>query len=162
MKNFILLLACLFVSISTSFAQNSLPKLELKSIQGERVDLNKISSNGELVVFSFWATWCVPCINELDAINEVYSDWQNETKVELIAVSIDDSRTVSKVKPVVNGKSWDYKVLLDTNQEFKRAVNAASIPYIIIVKNNKILYKHLGYTPGSEVELFEKIKEFAQ
>jgi len=62
---------------------------------------------------------------------------------------------------LANSKNWEYEILFDTNQEFKRAVNATSIPYLIIVKNNKIVYSHSGYTQGSEIELYEKIKEFA-
>jgi peroxiredoxin len=104
----------------------------------------------------------VPCINELDAINEEYIDWQDETNVKLYAVSIDNARTQSRVKPLVNGKGWEYEVLLDTNEDFKRFVNANSVPYVIIVKNGEIVYKHSGYTPGSEVELFEKIKELSK
>jgi peroxiredoxin len=145
---------------SQVFAQNKLPRISLKNTEGKRIDISKINTNN-VTVFSFWATWCVPCINELDAISEDYSDWQNETNVEIIAVSIDDTRTASRVKPLVNGKSWDYQVLYDTNQEFKRAVNASSIPYLIIVKNNKIVYSHFGYTPGSEMKIYEKIKQFA-
>lgn len=141
------------------FAQKKLPKINLKNTEGKLIDISKIDSNN-VTVFIFWATWCVPCINELDAINERYSDWQNETNVQIIAVSIDDARTISRVRPLVNGKSWDYKVLYDNNQEFKRFVNAESVPYLIIVKNTQMVYEHFGYTPGSEADLYEKIKQF--
>ncbi len=156
----IALLCFILLVFSQVFAQNKLPRISLKNTEGKRIDISKINTNN-VTVFSFWATWCVPCINELDAISEDYSDWQNETNVEIIAVSVDDTRTASRVRPLVNGKSWDYQVLYDTNQEFKRAVNASSIPYLIIVKNNKIVYSHSGYTPGSEMKIYEKIKQFA-
>ena len=99
---------------------------------------------------------------ELDAINDVYSDWQEETNVKLIAVSIDDSRTISRVKPMVNGKGWEYEILYDTNHEFKRALNIVSVPYVIIVKNKEIVYKHSGYTSGSEYEIYEEIKKLSE
>ncbi len=155
----IIILMCLSIS---SQSQNSLPNLELKSINGTNVKLTDFGAKDQVLVFSFWATWCVPCINELDAVNEEYTDWQEETNVNLVAVSIDNARTSSRVKPLVNGKEWEYEIILDTNQDFKRALNIASVPYLIIVKNNKILYKHSGYTPGTEIELYEKIKEYAQ
>lgn len=137
-----------------------MPQLSLKDTQGKSIDLSEIDTN-TVTVFSFWATWCVPCINELDAINDEYIDWQDETDFKIIAVSIDDTRTSSRVAPLVNGKGWEYQVLLDTNQDFMRSVNATTVPFLIIVKNNKIVYSHSGYTPGSEIELLEKIKEFA-
>lgn len=140
--------------------QKTLPQISLKNTEGNLVNVSEIDTSN-VTVFSFWATWCIPCINELDAINEYYNLWRDKTNVKIIAVSIDDSRSVSRVKPLVNGKEWEYQILLDTNQEFQRAVNATSIPYVLIVKNNKIVYTHSSYFPGSEIELFEKIKKYA-
>ena len=159
MKSF-LLTHVLFFTLLQINAQSTLPQLSLKDTQGKSIDLSEIDTN-TVTVFSFWATWCVPCINELDAINDEYIDWQDETDFKIIAVSIDDTRTSSRVAPLVNGKGWEYQVLLDTNQDFMRSVNATTVPFLIIVKNNKIVYSHSGYTPGSEIELLEKIKEFA-
>ena len=109
------------------------------------------------MVISLWATWCVPCIKELDAISEVYQDWQDETEVSLIAISIDDARTVKRVKPMINGKGWDYTILLDTNNDVKRALGAATVPLTILVKDGVIVYRHSGYAPGAEDELYEQI-----
>ncbi|WP_457616328.1 TlpA family protein disulfide reductase [Lutibacter sp.] len=159
MKSFLLTLVLFFTLLQIN-AQSTLPQLSLKDTQGKSIDLSEIDTS-TVTVFSFWATWCVPCINELDAINDEYIDWQDETDFKIIAVSIDDTRTSSRVAPLVNGKGWEYQVLLDTNQDFMRAVNATTVPFLIIVKNNKIVYSHSGYTPGSEIELLEKIKEFA-
>ncbi len=159
MKSFLLTLVLFFTLLQIN-AQSTLPQLSLKDTQGKSIDLSEIDTS-TVTVFNFWATWCVPCINELDAINDEYIDWQDETDFKIIAVSIDDTRTSSRVAPLVNGKGWEYQVLLDTNQDFMRAVNATTVPFLIIVKNNKIVYSHSGYTPGSEIELLEKIKEFA-
>ena len=111
---------------------------------------------------SLWATWCVPCLKELDAISELYDEWQDETNVELIAVSVDDSRTVKRVKPLINGKGWDYTILLDKNNDFKRALGAATVPLTLLIKDNQIVYRHSGYTAGTEFELYEKIKEYSK
>lgn len=161
MKPIFTLLAILIFS-TTSYSQNELPNVDLSSMEGNTETLRDITNKEGVTVISLWATWCVPCLKELDAINEIYTDWQDETKVELIAVSVDDSRTVKRVKSLVNGKDWDFKVLLDTNNDLKRALNASSIPLTILVKDNKIVYKHSGYSPGAEYELYEKIKELSK
>ena len=118
-------------------AQTSLPDLQLKDINGKSFSLQEYAKN-KTIVFSFWATWCVPCINELDAISEEYEDKKSELNFELIAVSIDDEKTKARVKPMINGKGWDYKILMDTNQAFKRALNISNVPYVIIVKTEKL------------------------
>ena len=98
-------------------------------------------------------------MNELDAIKENYKDWTKELNMEVIAVSIDDTRTQKRVKPLLNGKNWPYKVLLDTNQDLKRALSIANVPYTVVVKNQKIVYVHNGYSQGAEKELFIKLKQ---
>ena len=140
-----------------SFSQ-TIPNIDLKSLEGELVNVHSISNTEDIKVFSFWATWCGPCINELDAISEVYEDWQEETNVEIIAIATDDSRTKKRVRPMVNGKGWDYQILLDENQDFKRALNISTIPHVVVVKNGEIIHRHSGYTPGSEYELIEIVK----
>ena len=143
------------------FSQNELPNIDLKTIDGKSFNSQDLAKDGKVTIVSLWATWCVPCLKELDAISEIYPDWQDETNVELFAVSVDDSRTVKRVKPLINGKGWDYTILLDTNNDFKRALGAATVPLTLLVKDNKIVYRHSGYSPGAEYELYEKVKEFS-
>lgn len=149
---FILLVA------NISFAQQEFPTVDLKSLESETVSTSLFNENDKLYVFSFWATWCAPCIQELEAISEVYEDWKTQINVEIIAVSTDDSRTQKRVKPLINGKGWAYTVLLDTNQDLKRRLSIANIPYLVVVKNGKIVFIQNGHTPGAEEELLEKLK----
>lgn len=145
---------------SALFAQKQMPNLSLKSIDNKSYHIkNDFNEKDKLYVFTFWATWCAPCLNELDAINQLYKDWTQQINVEVIAVSIDDTRTQKRVKPLLNGKNWPYKVLLDTNQDLKRALSIANVPYTIVVKNQKVVYIHNGYSQGAEKELFTKLKQ---
>lgn len=161
MKKLILTLSICLLSLA-SFAQNNLPSVDLTSLDGKNIALSDAINKDGVTIISLWATWCVPCLKELDAINDLYEEWQEETNVKLIAVSVDDSRTVKRVKSLVNGKDWDYTILLDINSDLKRALNASSIPLTILVKGNKIIYEHSGYSPGTEFELYEKIKAYSK
>ncbi|EDM44178.1 hypothetical protein SCB49_04095 [unidentified eubacterium SCB49] len=156
-------IAFLFAILLTfnSFAQEDLPSAAVQTIEGSDITITKATDKDNVVIVSLWATWCVPCIKELDAISEMYDEWQEDTDVELIAVSVDDSRTVKRVKSLVNGKGWEYEILLDTNNNLKRALGAATVPLTILVKDNKIVYRHSGYSPGAEMELYEKVKEYS-
>ena len=150
----------LVLLVSTSmFSQKQLPDLTLPNLDGKKFSLQQdFAEKDKLYVYSFWATWCVPCIQELEEINDLQDEWKKEVNMEIIAVSTDDSRTAKRVKPMINGKGWSYNVLLDNNQAFKRALSIVNIPYTIVVKNGEIVHVQNGYSPGSEVELFEKLK----
>jgi len=155
----ITILISMILSCGLLFSQN-LPNINLKNLNGKSVNVQKLTMSKNVKVLAFWATWCVPCINELDAISEVYEDWQDETNVELIAISTDDSRTKKRIRPLVNGKDWTYEILLDDNQDLKRALNITVLPHLLIVKNGEIIYRKTSYTPGSEDEIYEIIQKY--
>lgn len=148
-----------FLIYDISSAQNSLPDTRIKSLQGNEVLFSSFGNTRDTaVIISFWATWCIPCIQELNTIHDQYEDRQKETPFRFIAISIDDARTMQKVKPFVAGKGWPYEIYLDGNSDLKRALNIIDVPHILIIKNGKIVYQHNGYVNGNEEELFEKLK----
>jgi len=159
MKQLILLLTLVF---SFSMAWSQLPSAEVKTLEGKTINTNTISNDGKPIVISFWATWCKPCVKELSAIDEVYTDWVDETGVKLIAVSIDNARSMKRVAPYVNGKAWEYEILLDPNGEFKRAMNVVNVPHTFIIDGNgKIVYQHTTYATGDEEEVYEILVKLA-
>ena len=140
--------------------QAQLPKTTIKDMNGKSISTDTLSNKGKPFIIDFFATWCKPCIRELDAISEVYKDWQKETGVKLFAVSIDQAQNINKVKPLVDNHEWEYDVLLDPNGDLKRAFGIQVIPYVLIVDaKGNIVYKHQGYTDGAEEELIEKVRE---
>lgn len=152
--------AVLLGSVS-SFA--ALPSVMLKDMDGRSVDTAEISNDGKPVIIDFWATWCKPCIRELNAIKEVYPDWQEETGVKIIAVSIDEAQNAQKVKPLVNRLGWEYEVLLDPNSEFKRQMGVSDPPHVFVVDGDgNIVWNHQGYVDGSEEEIYEAVVKAAE
>jgi peroxiredoxin len=148
----------LFVGI-TAFSQKQTPNVSLSDLEGKKISVpTDFMEKDKLYIFSFWATWCTPCINELDEMNDVQDTWKKTLAVEIIAVATDDSRTQKRIKPLVNGKGWDYTILLDSNQELKRALGIVNIPYTVVIKNGVIVHIQNGFVPGSDSELFEKLK----
>ena len=151
------ILICLFGFFLN--AQTQMPNVSLNDLEGKKISItNDFNEKDKIYVFSFWATWCTPCINELDEMNDVLDDWKKELNLEVIAVATDDSRTQKRIKPLVNGKGWEYKILLDSNQDLKRALSIVNIPYTVVVKNGVIVHIQNGYVPGSESELYQKLK----
>ena len=146
---------------SLSVAQNrTLPSVDVKTLDGGSINITAIENNDKPIVISFWATWCKPCKKELNTIAEVYEDWQDETGVKLVAISIDNARSMNKVAPYVNASDWDYEVYIDPNGDLKRAMGISTVPHTFLLNNKKeIVWQHKGYVDGDEDELLEQIKK---
>ena len=152
--------------ISAGYAQEDsknygkVPAIEVKTMDGSVFNMSEISNDGKPIIITFWATWCKPCIKEHDAINDVFEDWVDETGVKLYAVSIDNARSSRQVLPLVNGKSWEFEVLLDENGDFKRAMNVNVPPHTFILDGSgNIVWQHVGYLDGDEVEYIEIVEK---
>jgi len=156
-KRYLLIFLSLVI-YNLSSAQNSLPDTKIRSLEGNEVFFNSLGNSDTAIIVSFWATWCIPCIQELNTIHDQYDERQKETPFRFVAISIDDSRTTQKVKPFVAGKGWPFEIYLDVNSDLKRALNIIDVPHILIIKKGKIVYQHNGYVNGNEEELFEKLK----
>lgn len=169
MKQFLKNILAVFLLLSgiTANAQEKatarLPNVSIKKLNGTSFSTADLKNDGRPMIVSFWATWCKPCIAELTAIAEEYDDWQKETGVKLVAISVDDARTMNSVAPLVKGKGWDYEVYLDTNGDLKRAMNVNLVPHTFLLNGNReVVHQHTTYAPGDEKRLFEKVKALNQ
>lgn len=153
----LLLLCCAFV------VKAQLPSVQLKDLSGKTVDTATLSNDGKPFVVSFFATWCKPCMRELKAIADAYPDWQDETGMKLYAVSVDDAQDTPEVKALVASEGWEYEVLLDSNEDFKRSFGIQNIPHVLVFdgKGNMVM-SHSGYTEGGENEIIEKIRSLSE
>ncbi len=165
MKIISMIILALLIGMSV-YSQNEekkgrkLPSINLRTAGGDPFNTADISNDGKPIILSFWALWCKPCIKELNTIADEYIDWQEETGVKLIAVSIDDARSSSNVKPFADGNDWDYEILLDVNGDFKRAMNVNMIPHTFILDGDgNIVWQHTSFSEGGELQLIDNVRK---
>jgi|TARA_B100001142_G_scaffold320928_1_gene366814 thiol-disulfide isomerase/thioredoxin len=158
-KKICLLLTIFFsTNIILSQEKRSLPNVTVTTLEGKIFNIAELNNNKKPMVISFWATWCKPCKQELNNIAEVYEEWQNETGIKLIAVSIDDTRSMAKVAPYVNSSDWEYEVYLDPNKNLCRSLGVSTVPHTFLINSKKeIVWQHRGYVEGDEEELYDEI-----
>ncbi len=160
---FSLTILALLCSAGLSSDGGKIPAVNVKKLDGSTINSSTFTNNGKPIIISFWATWCKPCKKELDAISENYTDWQKETGVKLIAVSVDDARSIAKVPTDVKTKGWEYEIYTDENGDLQRAMNVNNVPHTFIVDGaGNIVYSHNSYAEGDEDVLFENIKKLAK
>ena len=164
MKKHLLTIAVLLISL-ISFAQNEtantdmkkLPSVSLRTMDGEQVNTGSLGIKGPIII-TFWASWCPTCKREMGTLNDLYSDWQEETGVTIVAVSLDDEKTKNNVPTLVNANGWEFLVLMDPNSDFKRAMGVNNTPHTFLInENGEIVYSRNNYAPGDEDLLYEAL-----
>ncbi|MBE2280914.1 MAG: TlpA family protein disulfide reductase [Ignavibacteriaceae bacterium] len=148
-----------FVLFNAVLFSQTAPDFTVRDINNKSVTLSQLTGNGPILI-NFWATWCAPCMAELPHLQLIYDELKSKG-FTVLAISVDNSRTASKVKSFVNAKGFNFPVLLDTDNKVLQAYNpGGSVPYSIILDSEgKIVFSHSGYSPGDELLLRKKIEE---
>lgn len=160
MKSFLFVTLFFF---TLNLSAQLVPSADVKKLSGENINTSTFQNDGKPMVISFWATWCKPCVKELNAYSDNYDDWVAETGVRIIAISIDDTRSSGRVAPYVNARGWQFDVFLDENGDFKRAMNVPNVPHTFLINGDgKVVWQHTSYVDGDEEELYEKLLELTK
>lgn len=86
----------------------SLYSQEIEVVKFEDLQKKMMTSDADLTVFNFWATWCKPCIQELPHFDALESENEN---IKVYLVSIDFQDQLDRVKSFVAKKSFASDVL---------------------------------------------------
>ncbi|MEK7254202.1 MAG: TlpA disulfide reductase family protein, partial [Bacteroidota bacterium] len=128
MKHTTILLFVLTMFSFAASAQKTLPSVNVKTLDGKTVNLKDYAAkSNKVIIVDFWATWCTPCKKELDAIAEVYPEWQKKYNVEVLAITIDNQRALPKVPSIVETQGWEFTVFAGNENDMQTAFNFQTI-----------------------------------
>lgn len=134
------------------------PNFAAKNLSDKKFELKELLGDGPVLI-SFWATWCKPCIKELNELQKVYKKYK-EKGFEILAIDVDGPRSISKVRSRVKGLKWDFPVLWDKTKDVYRKYHVLGIPHTVLIdKSGNIRYTHTTYRPGDEEVIKKKIEE---
>jgi peroxiredoxin len=153
------------VSLSAQTPLNyALPSVDIKTLTGATVNSSTFTNKGKPIVMDFFATWCKPCVAELNAIAERYDYEQKRSGVKIILISIDSATPASgKVATFVRDKRWRYEVYLDPEGILQKAMQVMDTPATYIIDGNRnVVWVHNSYIDGDENKLFEAIDKLVE
>jgi thiol-disulfide isomerase/thioredoxin len=125
----------------------SLPGVKL--LDGSPLDTAALS--GKVVVVNFWATWCVPCIQEIPGFNKLHREL-GPKGVVIVGISM-DQEGLARVNPFLKKRPMDYLVALGSEEVGKQYSAVESLPVTVILdRNGNQVKRFVGFTAESVLE----------
>ncbi len=148
-----------FLSFSFDILSQELLNMPLRTLNGSMITVDSMVSSRKGIILVFWEPMNTTCYNNLENLQEAWSSNIKSLGVDLVAICVDREGNHAKLKPLVNGKSWDFDVFVDDNGGVKRLLGINTIPYTILLDENKeVKCRYSGYCSGDEVQLCNKIE----
>jgi thiol-disulfide isomerase/thioredoxin len=156
----VLLLAVVFslnINAETKLALGDIPPDFLgKDTNGDSVYLE--DHQGKIVVISFWASWCPPCLKELPILENIQNKL-GEDKVKVIAINFKEERKkYRKITKLL--ASLNLTLTHDKKGRIGKKFGVKSIPNLFIVgKNGELVFHKLGYGESTIDEIVEALNQ---
>jgi peroxiredoxin len=136
--------------------KTQVPDFKLQTPEGETMSLKEHLEKGP-VLLNFWTTWCKPCQKELPELQKLYHRYKDQG-FTLFAISEDNQRTQSRVRPTVRSRKYKFPVLMDPDQKVGNLFGVRSYPTnVLISPEGKIVMNSQGYRKGDEKKMEAEI-----
>lgn len=117
------------------------PSLELTTLEGEKFTVQDYV--GQRIVLNFWASWCVPCVEEMPELQR-FSDEQGENGVRVIAVTDpDNGQTLADVQRFLDEYGLTLQVGLDEDMEYHYAMGVFALPLTFLIDETGVVRAYL-------------------
>ncbi len=149
-------LALVFGLLSAPAERPAAYAFEQRGLDGKTVSLKALQ--GKVVVVSFWATWCVPCKKALPVLDKLRA--KHPDGLEVVAVSIDDNSTRSRVRSTAKRYKWKMPVVVDENGDIGKAMNPRGLaPYTVFVDHlGRQAHAQEGFSSGDAEKFAARIE----
>ena len=157
-------IAVLFLSTISfkSFSAHA-PSFPATMMDGSRTTFQELLPKDQLLLISFWATWCIPCLQELTTLTGKLKDQKIALKV--ITINIDSNDTKSQVRPTVlelkKNSGFNFPVILDPAQTiFSKYQPSSALPFSVLVgPDGRILESFTGYQEGMWAKIENQVAQ---
>lgn len=152
----------LFVLLTAVHAYAGIaPSFDLPALSGSsRISLKSSLKPGRLVLVSFWATWCAPCLDELKYISDGLKSVSVPIPLDVVAINVDTPETASEVRSTARLHRISFPIALDPSQEIlARYRPDKAIPFSVLISpSGKVEASFSGYREG----MLEEIRAVAK
>ena len=114
----------------------------------------------DAILLDFWSIYCVSCVQEMPRLVEIYDKYKDQG---FVAVGVDlDSFGTKRVVKFVQGLDFkvSYPIVIDKQRQIAGKYGVSVLPTTIVIdREGKIIFYHVGYAPGDEAKIEDMVKQ---
>lgn len=128
----------------------------------DRVKLSEVIANPDVkaLIIHFWATWCIPCKEEMPYLQKIYEDYKDKG-LAILVITVDSSPQLENdIKKDVEKLGVTYPIPWDMESKVKSFYGIGAIPVTYLIdKNGKIRLEHSGFELPGGLEFIEELRK---
>lgn len=122
------------------------PDFELENLAGQKVRLSDLK--GKLVLVNFWASWCIPCVQEMPTLQAFQQQYPGIT---VLGINLEEDNTT--IQNYLEQVGATYEILLDREARITSEYRIITLPTTFIVdEKGMIRYRHIGYLAKNQLQ----------
>jgi peroxiredoxin len=157
-------MVCLNIAVvfgeGEAFVGKATPSFVAKDLDGNELDINSYKGKNTVLI-NFWGLRCGACIEEMPHLNKLYDDYKDDGLL-IFGINADGIDADFLKSPRGMAKlplELKYTIIEDPDMKLIDLYQMEAAPLnILIDKEGIVQYYHMGYEPGEEKELFDKVK----
>lgn len=135
---------------AVALGERAVPDQPLTTLAGK--DAQLYDYVGKPTMLMFWATWCIPCNEELPQVQSFYE--QHGDDIHILAVNATDTeKSVDAVRNHVENKGWTFPIFIDEERQLRQTFGALTVPTTVFLHaNGEIAHEVYGPIDQSYME----------
>ncbi len=154
----IILLSAIFLfcggTVSAKEVSGPAPNFTLPDSQGNPVNLEDF--RGEVVMINFWASWCIPCRQEMPFLEKLYQRYK-DLGFTIIGINVEEDTQMAHA--MLKKIPVSFPILFDQTNAVSKLYQVSGMPTTILIdKSGNQRFEHKGYLPGIEEKYKTQVK----
>jgi peroxiredoxin len=133
------------------------PDYSAMNLEGDSVHLAALAGN--VVLLNVWATWCLPCREEMPALQELYERHSAEG-FDVVGVSVDGRGDRPAIRRFVEDYELTFTIWHDPDDVVMNRFRVIGVPATYLIDRDGVLrWRHMGPVTADDPTLLAALEE---
>lgn len=132
-----------------------------KDMEGKPVIMSKL--NSPVIIYNFWASWCLPCLSEMPSMMSLKQKFGAE-QIQFVAINTDEEDQMANIQKTIKKINLkdEFIIVPDSSSQIVNEFKISAIPVTIVFHRGKVVHFSNGPMDFTSEEFIEKMREWTK